>query len=160
MIPMSVERRIDSTNCAVTWWIDGSMMELDRTKKHIQTPDSDAWNREMYVVRVFDQLVYNTDRNLQNLLIDPEWHIWMIDHTRAFRLYANLQEKKNLVKCDRQLLEKLRGLDTASLQLLKPYIGNPEIKGLLSRRDQIVKFFDDEVKAKGQNEIIYDRPTR
>ena len=87
---------------AVTWWIDNSMMEVDRRKKHLDAPDMDAWNREMYVVRVFDQLIYNTDRNLQNLMIDPDFHIWMIDHTRAFRMQTTLREKKDLVKCDRR----------------------------------------------------------
>ena len=85
MVPPSIERNVRGTHSAVTWWVDNSMMEVDRMKKHIEAPDKDSWNREMYVVRVFDQLIYNTDRNLQNLLIDADFHIWMIDHTRAFR---------------------------------------------------------------------------
>jgi len=40
----------------------------------------------MWVVRLFDQLIYNTDRNLGNLLIDKSWRLWMIDHTRAFKV--------------------------------------------------------------------------
>ena len=114
----------------------------------------------MYVVRVFDQLIYNTDRTLQNLMIDPDWRIWMIDHTRAFRLYLTLKEKKDLVKCDRALLAKLRTLNTEMLKPLKPYVTDGEIKGLLGRRDKIVKFFDDEVKAKGEGAVLYDRPSR
>ena len=27
----------------------------------------------MWVVRLFDQLIYNVDRNLGNLLIDKQW---------------------------------------------------------------------------------------
>src|SRR5258706_11264303 len=97
MIPTSVERKVNGKPAAVTWWIDNSMMEVDRIKKKLEAPDKDAWNREMYIVRVFDQLIYNTDSNLQNLLIDQDWHLWMIDHTRAFRLYLTLREKKDLV---------------------------------------------------------------
>jgi hypothetical protein len=160
MIPMSVQRKVNGADCAVTWWIDGSMMEVDRKKKNLESPDKEAWNREMYVLRVFDQLIYNVDRNLQNLIIDPEWHIWMIDHTRSFRLYNTLQEKKNLVMCDRGLLAKLRTLDTASLKQLKPYVTDQEIKGLLARRDKIVKFFDEEIASKGEDKVLYDRPSR
>src|SRR6266567_1930440 len=149
MIPVSVERKVNGKSAAVTWWIDNSMMEVDRVKKKLESPDKDAWNREMYIVRVFDQLIYNTDRTLQNLLIDPDWRIWMIDHTRAFRLYLTLKEKKDLVKCDRALLAKLRTLDPEMMKPLKPYLNDGEIKGVLGRRDKIVKFFDDEVKAKG-----------
>ena len=160
MIPMSVERKVNGSSCAVTWWIDNAMMESDRLKKKLQAPDQDRWNREMYVVRVFDQLIYNTDSNLTNLLIDPEWRIWAIDHTRAVRLYNNVKEKKDLVRCDRMLLERLRTLSAETLKPLKPYVNDLEIKGMLHRRDEIVKFFDDEVKKKGEEAILYDRPAR
>jgi hypothetical protein len=160
MVPVSVERKVDGKPCAVTWWVDDSMMETDRKKKGLSSPNMDAWNQEMYVVRVFDQLIWNTDRNLQNLLIDKDWHLWMIDHTRAFRLYATIKDPKDLVQCDRQLLGKLRGLDANSLAVLKPYVGAAEIRGLLGRRDKIVAFFDQQVKAKGEGVVLYDRPAR
>ena len=35
-----------------------------------------------------------------------------------------------------------------------------EIKGVLGRRDKIVKFFDDEVAEKGEAKVLYDRPSR
>jgi hypothetical protein len=136
------------------------MMESDRQKKHIQIPDKETWNREMHVVRVFDQLIYNTDRNLQNLLIDQEFHLWMIDHTRAFRLYSSLKEKKDLQMCDRALLARLRSLTIEELQTLKPYLNDQEIKGVLGRRDKIVQLFDHLVKEKGESAVLYDRPTR
>ncbi|MCX6628164.1 MAG: hypothetical protein NTW28_11120 [Candidatus Solibacter sp.] len=136
------------------------MMEVDRQKKKLTAPNLDAWNLEMYIVRVFDQLIYNTDRNLQNLMIDPDWRIWMIDHTRAFRLYTTLKDKKNLVRCDRKLLDQMRALNAETLSTLKPYVTGAEIKGLLGRRDAIVKFFDSEIKQKGEAAVLYDRPAR
>ena len=160
MIPVSIERTVNGAPCAVTWWLDNTMMEADRITRKLQAPDSDSWNREMHIVRVFDQLIYNTDRNLQNLLIDPEWRIWMIDHTRAFRLYLTVKETQDLVECDRRLLAKLQALDTNSLQPLKPYLNDLEIKGLVARRDVIVKLFNAKVKLKGEAAVLYDRPSR
>jgi hypothetical protein len=160
MTPPSVERNIGGKAAAVTWWLDDTMMEVDRQKKKLESPDKDVWNREMFIVRVFDQLIFNTDRNLQNVLIDKEWHIWMIDHTRAFRMLTTLKAPKDLVKCDRALLAKLRELDIESAKTLKPYLNDSEVKGLLARRDKIVKFFDDQVKAKSEAAILYDRPAR
>jgi hypothetical protein len=160
MVPPSIERNVSGNTSAVTWWIDNSMMEVDRRKKHIEAPDMDSWNREMYVVRVFDQLIYNTDRNLQNLMIDPSFHIWMIDHTRAFRMQTTLREKRDLVKCDRALLVHLRKLTAQDLQPLKRYINDSEIKGLLARRDKIVQFFDEKIAAEGEAAVLYDRPAR
>jgi len=160
MVPPSIERNVGGNTSAVTWWIDNSMMEVDRRKKHLEPPDMDAWNREMYVVRVFDQLIYNTDRNLQNLMIDSNYHIWMIDHTRSFRMLPTLREKKDLVKCDRTLLGNLRKLKMDDLQSLKRYITDAEIKGVLARRDKIVQFFDQQVAEKGEEAVLYDRPAR
>jgi hypothetical protein len=98
----------------------------------------------MWIVRVFDQLIYNTDRNLGNLIIDKDWKIWMIDHTRAFRTAHDLKEVKNLEKCEKNLLERLKALDEATLTSeLKPFLTKAEITGLLKRRDKIVQFFEE-----------------
>jgi hypothetical protein len=157
MMPPYVERPFQGASASFSWWVDDVMMdEEERTKKHLTAPDLETWNDEMYVVRVFDQLIFNTDRNLTNLLIDKNWHIWMIDHSRAFRMQHGLRNAKNLVKCDRDLLAKMKVLDQATLkQELSPYVNSEEIKGLLARRDVIVKFFE----SKGPS-VLYDRPKR
>lgn len=160
MIPMSIERKVDDKPCAVTWWLDDSTMESERVKKKVSIPNLDSWNKEMYVLRVFDQLIYNVDSNLTNLLIDPQWHLWFIDHTRSFRLYTALKSKKDLARCDRQLLANLRTLDAAEMETLKPYLTASEIKGVLARREKIVQFFDQEIKDKGEAAVLYDRPAR
>ena len=162
MIPVSIERKAAGKSAAVTWWVDDTMMtELDRKKKDLEPPDKDSWNKQMYVVRVFDQLIYNTDRNLGNLVIDKNWQIWMIDHTRAFRLMDKLQNEKNLVQCDRKFLASLRKLDEATMMAqLQPFLSKGEIKAILKRRDLIVKFFESEIAAKGEAAVVYDLPPR
>ena len=160
MVPPSVERNVQGKSSAITWWIDNAIMESDRRKKRIEIPDKDMWNREMHVVRVFDQLIYNTDRNLQNLMIDQNFHLWMIDHTRAFRTQPALKEKRDLEMCDRALLDHLRSLKAEELQTLKPYIGDQEIKALLDRRAKIVQLFDELIKQKGEAAVLYERPSR
>lgn len=157
MVPPSVERKVSGQAAAVTWWVDDSMLELDRKKKKIEPPDQHLWNQQMYLCRVFDQLIYNTDRNLGNLLITKDWKVWMIDHTRAFRMMKNLENPKNLVQCDRKLLAKLRDLNKSRLQeKLGRYLTKMEIEGLLARRDLIVKFFDDQVAQKGEAAVLFD----
>jgi len=162
MTPVSVERRIGGKSSAVTWWVDDVLMDEEaRHKNNVEPPDKDAWNQQMYIVRVFDQLIYNTDRNLGNMLIDKSWNIWMIDHTRAFRLQTKLENPKNLVTCERRLLAGLRKLDEDTLmEQLRPYLTKSEVKALLARRDLIVKFFDQAVAEKGESAILYDLPQR
>ena len=145
MVPVSVERKHAGRTGSFTWWVDDfAMDEVDRTKKKIEPPDLENWNAQMHLVRVFDQLIYNVDRNLQNLVIDKNWQIWMIDHSRTFRMLQTLREPKNLVRCDQDLLEKLRQLNAENLkQELGKYLQGPEINGLLARRDKIVKTFEE-----------------
>jgi len=162
MIPVSIERKVGGKTSAVTWWVDDKMMdEVDRKKQGLDPPDKDAWNKQMYVVRVFDQLIYNTDRNLGNLVIDKQWRMWMIDHTRAFRLQTKLLNEKNLVMCDRKLLASLRKLDQDTLEeQLLPFLTKGEVKAMLTRRDLIVKVFENAVKEKGEGAVLYDMPAR
>ena len=162
MIPVSVERKVGGKTSAITWWVDDKMFdEVDRKKQGLEPPNKDDWNKQMYVVRVFDQLIYNTDRNLGNLVIDKQWRMWMIDHTRAFRLLKTLKSDKDLVMCDRKLLASMRKLDEDTLnEQLHPYLTKSEVKAMLERRDTIVKFFEDAVKSKGEGAVLYDLPAR
>jgi hypothetical protein len=159
MMPVTVERKWSGKVGSLSWWLPFKMDEEQRLNKHIQPPDPEAWNRQMYKMRVFSQLVYDTDRNLGNVLISEDWHLWMIDFSRAFRLYTTLENPKNLVKCDGQLLQKLRQLDAAELkQQTKKLLTNMEIEGVMARRDKIVAFFEELIAKKGEAEVLYDSP--
>ena len=159
MVPPYVERKVSGEPASLSWWINDAMMERERFQKKIEPPDQAAWNAEMYAVRVFHQLIYDTDPNLTNILITKDWRIWMIDFTRAFRLMKTLPNAKDLVKCDRRLLQNLRQLSKEQLQqYLKRWLTPPEIDGILARRDLIVKFFDGEVAKKGEAAVMYDLP--
>ena len=157
MTPVSVERKVRGRSGAVTFWMPGCMMEIERHKKKLEPPDSEDWNNQMYIVRVFDQLIFNTDRNLQNLLISKDWKLWMIDHTRAFRLHKDVREPKNLVRCERKLLARLKTLTMEELQKATAgYLTKPEMEGLLGRRDKIVKLFEEKAAREGEASVLYD----
>jgi len=144
MIPPSVERAYDGKVGALTWWVDDVIMdETARLKKKVQVPDARAWNEQMWHVRMFDQLIYNVDRNLGNIVIDSQWRIWMVDHTRAFRTHESLKSPGDLTRIDRQVLEHLKALDKPTLdKLMKDYLSPQEIKSMLARRDKIVQHFE------------------
>ena len=149
LVPVSVERRWRANVGAFTWWVDDVMMdEGDRLKKKIQSPDPQGWNEEMQLVRLFDQLIYNIDRNLGNLVITNDWTIWAIDHTRAFRTAERLKTPGNVARCDRQVFAKLKALDRETLKReVGKYLQNWEIDSLLKRRDAIVKIIEDKGAA-------------
>ena len=156
MMPVTVQRKYQGKTGAMSWWLPVKMDEAQRLNKKIEPPDREAWNRQMYKMRAFTQLVYDTDRNLGNVLISEDWHLWMIDFSRAFRLHHDLENAKNLVRCDRQLLEKLRQLDRGEFKAKAgAYLTQPEIDAVMARRDVIVKFFEKLVKDQGEAQVLY-----
>jgi hypothetical protein len=157
MTPVSVARTHDRKPSAFTWWLDDIVMdEGQRLKTKKEPPSSREWNQQMWVVRVFDQLIYNVDRNMGNLLIDKNWTVWMIDHSRAFRTWHDLKTPNDLVYIDRGIFEKLKGLNKPELQkVMEDHLSGPEIDALLARRDKMVALFE----AKG-SAGLYDRPAR
>jgi len=163
LVPVTVERHFERKRSAFTWWVDDVLMtELERRDKKMPSPDPRAWNRQMYVVRIFDQLIYNFDRNLGNLLVDESWNLWMIDHTRAFKIFKNVKEPANLgTHCPRALLLALRALDDPTLAAaMKGLLVEGQITGLLARRDFIVKYYEARIAELGENEVLYDLPPR
>ena len=164
MTPVSVERKVAGDTAAVTWWVDDMLMtEKKRYNEKIPVPHVKLfnWNKQMYCLRVFDQLIYNTDRNLGNVLITNDWKIWMIDHTRAFRNHKTLKTPGDLVKCDRRLPAAMRKLNYEMLASeLRPYLNKAQIKALLARRDRIVELFDTAIAKKGEHAVLYNSPPR
>jgi hypothetical protein len=156
MLPVYVERKYGGQEGSLSWWLPVKMDEKERVQKKIEVPDADAWNNQMYRVRVFDELVYDTDANLTNVLIGEDWKIWRIDFSRAFRVPKELKDPKNLVKCDRHLLEKLKALDGNEVkEKTKKFLTGDEIKGVMARRDKIVAQFDKLIAEKGEKEVLY-----
>jgi hypothetical protein len=163
MVPVTVVRRHEKGEAAFTWWVDDVLMvEQERFKKKMNAPDVDEWNRQMLAVRIFDQLIYNFDRNLGNLLIDKQWNIWMIDHTRAFKIFDELKSEKNLgERCARDLLASMRRLEKGTLKpLLEDLLNEGQIDALLARRDRIVRCYEEKIGARGEASVLYELPTR
>lgn len=157
MMPMSVERRWQGTNGALTWWVDSVMMdEEERQKGSVRPPDMNAWNQQMYRMHAFSQLVYDTDRNLRNVLISRDWRLWMIDFTRAFRMWPELQNTRNLNKCDRTLLGRLRALQKADVEARTDgHLSPSEISALMTRRDKLVAHFDALIAERGESQVLF-----
>ena len=111
MLPVYVDRKWKGEEGSLSWWLPVKMDEVERHRQNLTPPDADAWNNQMYKIRVFDQLVSDSDPNLTNVLVGQDWKIWRVDFTRAFRLRGDVKNPDDLVRCDRHLFEKLKALD-------------------------------------------------
>jgi len=156
LVPVYVERTWNLRTGALSWWIPWKWDEGMRQQQKLDPPDQDAWAHQIYKIRVFDQLIYDTDTNKTNILITEDWKVWRIDFTRAFRLSHDLQAPGDLVKCDRRLLQNLRKLDgNELLERTKPHLNKNEVDAVIARRDKIVAHFDQLIAQKGEAAVLY-----
>ena len=157
-IPMSVKRTVDAMDAAVTWWIDDVQFdEQGRMKQeNRQGPSPERTSKQIANRLVFDELIQNRDRNTGNLLWTKDWTLWLIDHTRAFRLGRELMKPDLMTRCDRALLQALRGLTFEGLnKAMGDVMSKDEMNAVLFRRDLIVKHFDDRVARLGEAVVLF-----
>jgi hypothetical protein len=101
-------------------------------------------------LRLFDNLIYNIDRNLGNLLITSDWKIHMIDHSRSFKSLDILKAPKDLQLFSKSTMESLQNIDLSKLKsCCSRYLSRPEMTTLLKRRDMIVKQYQSLLAEKG-----------
>jgi len=162
VVPVSVERRIEGEKGAFTWWVDDvEMMEKERRAQGIATPNEQEWNDQASQVRIFNELVYNTDANSGNFLITKQWKLVPIDFSRAFRTKKKLRVPQNLNNCviDRRFYDGLREMnESVLLAAMKGVLRKAEVAGLLGRRDEILKYFDAQIAQAGEKAVVCDRP--
>jgi hypothetical protein len=158
MVPVTVARRWQGVPGSVTWWVDDVMMdERERRRKDVTPPDKNAWNKQMAILSVFTALVYDTDRNPENVLIGAGWRVWMIDFTRAFRSWPDIESPKLLNRCDRALLERMRRLTLSEVEdRTRSDLAAWEIRGLMARRDKLVAHFDQLIAERGDAQVLFD----
>ena len=155
-VPPATLRKLRNKNGSVQIWVENSMTQKSMNKQGIKPPDATRWNKQLQIINTFDALIYNTDRNTGNLLITPDWKLWMIDHTRAFRRNPNLQRPDAIKQCERGVYQKLKGLDTtAAAAALKDDLSPYELDALFKRRALLVEHIDKLIAEHGEGEVLY-----
>jgi hypothetical protein len=159
-VPPAVERHIDGRAGTVQIWMEGTRPEVELLEQGALTPpDESSWRRQKQVMRVFDSLIANNDRNQGNLLIDAGWNIWLIDHTRAFKQSSELFERDKLTSCERGLWSALQGLDETVVRTrLEPYLESREIASLLRRREKLLDHLQGLIDKEGEEAVLFDLP--
>jgi len=155
-VPPTVVRRIQGRQGTLQAWVPDCITEGARIKQNKQARNVWRWAMEVQAMQLFDALIYNEDRNLGNVLIDPDWDIWMIDHTRAFRVYdepANLDQVRSVEK---GVWLRLTTVPDQEIEdALAPYLGGGQIKTLLQRRAHIVEHLAGLIQEKGESRVLY-----
>jgi len=163
MVPVTVIRPYKASRAAFTWW-EGDFVTTDEGHRESgeQPPDAEAWARQVQAAKLFAQLIHSPERGEGDLLIDRDWHLWMVDHARAFDGVRGLRNEKQLGDaCPRGLLAALRKLDEPTLKTRTGgLLTKGQIDGVLGRRDRIVTHYDRLIAARGAANVLYDLPAR
>lgn len=154
MVPPVVERTIEGKLGAAVLWIEGTTgWDKDRPA---QGPEPE-WSRQISRMKLFDQLIANIDRNQGNLLYDRDWHLFLIDHSRAFTTRTSLDGIAALNTVDRKVWQKMDALTAEDLErALGAWLTEAERKAILTRRDRMRQAIDKMVKQKGAGRVFLE----
>ena len=145
MVPVVVERVVKGDEGAAVLWLEG----VRSWEAVLPLPKPATWNRELARMKMFDDLISNGDRNKGNLLVDDDWHLFLIDHSRAFVTDVKLPQELQTI--DRALWEKMLALDEPTLaRTLGTWLDSRQRQAMLRRRDEMKKRIDALVAKSGQ----------
>jgi hypothetical protein len=154
MVPPIVERNMNGKNGAAVYWVEN--VRPWSVEKPPQGPEP-SWSLQLTRMKMFDLLIANIDRNQGNLIYDSDWHLFLIDHSRAFIGKKDLKGIAPLGRVDRELWNKMAALTLDDLDgALGKWVGNNEKKAILLRRDLMAKDIAEKVQKRGEKSVFYN----
>jgi len=176
MVPPAVEREFGGEKGALSYWVEHRYSYLQIMEQGIAIPAEAqrAVDDQKYLMRAWDSLVANDDRNQQNILFTADWRTILIDHSRAFRSTKEYRERlvfgHNGLKTSaegrpwlirrvpRAFFERLKTLDFAAIRAaVGPYLKDNEIRAVLERRDLLLRDIEETAREQGEAAVIYER---
>jgi hypothetical protein len=156
LVPATVERSIRGQVGSLQWWVQSKMSEAERITQAIRPTDLDTFSKAMHTMRLFDELIYNVDRHMNNVLVTEDFDLRLIDHSRAFRPFEELRRPESLARFSRALLAGMEKLEFNDLKRrLNRYLRDGQIEAMLTRRDAIFALVKARVARDGEDAVLY-----
>jgi len=157
-VPPTVTRKPGRNEGSLQMWIEESMTEDVRREQGLRAPDIVRWMQQVQTMYLFDDLIGNVDRNQGDILIDSDWKLWMVDHSRSFGTRFEPSRLAQVISCERGFWEKLQTLDEAQIrEKLGHSLTGPEIEAMLERRDTLVAHIQQLIDQRTEEVVLYDR---
>ena len=159
-VPPAVGRKIRGQQGTLQAWVENTTTQK-ALREETDIPPSGGINRWRWIMQrqniyIFDNLIYNEDRNLGNILIEPDWKLWMIDHTRAFRRWKELMNPEQVQFAERSLWEKLQALDETEVRAkLQDFLNPAEMRGLIERTGLLVEHIQKLIDDRGEKAVLF-----
>ena len=143
MVPVSVLREVDGEEGTVGVWIPDGINERDRLEQEVAFGGYCAKDEQYRMRFIFDVLIYNTDRNLTNIIwTKKDWQLRFIDHSLAFKIDEKRpkQYRKIELRMSDLMERKLKALNQAQLEAeVSEWLHPRQIEAIMARRDLILK---------------------
>ena len=152
-VPVVVLRSNSGVQGAVIEWIEDTVDEGARVKGEGPEMTRRQVDLQQSMMKMFDSLISNDDRNLGNQLWAQDGSMRWIDHSRAFRTTKDVQPPflNNPARLTREVHEELESLGLTELTaMLGDLMSKKRIKALLARRDKILAKIDSDLEAYGE----------
>lgn len=149
MVPVAVEKRWKGQTAAAILWL----APIRQWKEVQALPKPLKWNRQAILMKMFDNLIGNPDRNMGNLLVDPDWNLFLIDHSRAFIDRKDLPVK--MERIEPEVWNRMLALDEPSLTAaLDKWLDRRAIRAIVARRDRMKMAVDKLVKESSEAAVF------
>lgn len=151
-IPPAVLRDLGGRRGSLQLWIENVR---DTEEEGFDPPSIAAWVAQLRDMILFDNLIFNTDRNSGNQLTTEDYRLMMIDHTRAFQPVADLVSPERLTHVNRQTWELFCDLtDQEIAETLRPFLKPNEISMLQIRRRLVLEHIEELIEVRGEDVVI------
>ncbi len=161
MVPPTVSRTVGGRQGGLQLWVTGATMD----KYDEGFPDLAGWRDQVSVMWLFDDLIANVDRHLNNGMVSPAHRLILIDNSRSFRDMVELRNELNAkfdgtnaryfgvtsdadrgpfpVRYPRSLVERLRSVTDKDVKhAIDNYVWGWRQHQLLERRKRILERLD------------------
>jgi hypothetical protein len=149
MVPVTVEKRWKGETAAAVLWL----APIHPWKEMESRPKPAKWVYQVARMKMFDNFICNKDRNAGNLLVDDDWNLYLIDHSRAFLNDRDLAVKMEHI--DRGFWNRILALDEPALTAaIGKWVEGGAIRAMLARRDKMKIAIDKLVAASSESAVF------
>jgi hypothetical protein len=162
MVPPTVPRSVKGRKGCLQLWVTGTVM----AKFEGEFPDVEKWHEQVSVMWLFDDLIANIDRHLNNAMVSPDYQLMLIDNSKTFRYQKTLLNDLNAsgtgthakfwnvlyddaresyeTRYPTSVIERFRRVSEDEIEnAIKPYIWGQNRGQVLERRELILRRLDE-----------------
>jgi len=156
-IPPIIERKIDDTQGSLQIRVENCMGLDEMQRTDITPPDPQAFSNALEEINVFENLVYNERKRLDDILVhEKTWNIYRVDFSEAFSPIPDLIPEQKITRCSKKLFDNLQEFSDEVIKArLEMYLNEEEIAALLSRKALIIKTLEKLIEEKGKKAVLF-----